>query len=111
MAKLQPIKGFTMIEILIVLGIVTCLYLFILPFVNISYSEPKVIIADYAYHQHQAINKLESVTYHNNSIIAEYLIKFNARGNVNISQKIIFLNSSKEYPMVIFLGCGRIEIE
>ena len=111
MVKQQRIKGFTLLETLIVLMIISSSYF--------SFSSSKAmpdyqeyeLIASLQYLQHQALYNTKTMNFDGKNVYSNEPIWFNAKGNVNKSQTITLAGKQKEYQLVIYLGGGRIEVK
>jgi len=111
MVKQRHIKGFTLLETLIVLLIITSSY-FSFDFNKLTpvYQQYE-LIASMQYIQHQALYNSKTMIFDQRNVYSNDPIYFNARGNVNKSQTITLGIKQKEYQLVIYLGGGRIEIK
>ena len=110
MAKLRSIKGFALLETMIVLLIISTLLLST-PYLYQKDFEVYDMISNYAYQQFLAIKHIEKRAFHADNIYHYYPITFNEKGNINLSQTISFKNRFSDRSLVIYLGGGRIEIK
>jgi len=111
MAKQPLIKGFTLLETLIVLMIISSSYVSFSSGKAIPDYQPYELIASMQYLQHQALYNTKTMTFENKNVYSAEPIWFNGRGNVNRSQTITFATQQREYQLVIYLGGGRIEVK
>lgn len=109
MEKLRSTKGFALLETMIVLLIISVM-LFLTPYRYRKDLEVHSMISDYAYQQFLAIKNIEKRIYNSNYIFHHQPISFNEKGNVNISQTVIYKKQLSEETLIIYLGGGRIEI-
>lgn len=110
MEKLRSIKGFALLETMIVLLIISTLLLST-PYLYQKDFEVYDMISNYAYQQFLAIKHIEKRAFHADNIYHYYPITFNEKGNINLSQTISFKNRFIDRSLVIYLGGGRIEIK
>ncbi len=109
MAKLKSTEGFALLETMVVLLIISIM-LFSTPIVYGKNLEVHAVISDYAYQQFLAIKNIEKSIYSSDYLLHHHPIFFNEKGNVNLSQTLIFKKQFSEKTLVIYLGGGRIEI-
>ena len=100
-------KGFTLLEMLAVLAIVSSLQILTLryqKFDSFSFAK-KLLVAEYAKVQNDAIYRKDYEIFEYDDLTSKYEIHFNGRGNVNMAQTVEFLDWT---DFVVWLGCGRI---
>ena len=105
MANIRHIKGFTLLEILIVLIIISTISIIYLPHkLNIDLSH-YTFIDNYQALQIEAIKDSKKLLYPN--IYSLYPIYFNKKGDVNMAQTI----SINNHHLIIHLGNGYLTYE
>lgn len=100
-------KGFTLLEMLLVLFIISAFYLLSLrqkPLSSLMY-EKKLLVSTFALTQNDALYFREMQIFEYEDIDNRFEIHFNSRGNINLAQSFEFLDMT---DFVIWLGCGRI---
>lgn len=113
MAKPMLNKGFTLIEFLIVLMIISVFNL-------LAFSGSKDITHNNQVEASNLSNNLTNLQFESYlnreknclvepGVIAKFPICFNANGNINLSQKISILNNNLK--ITVFLGAGKHEIK
>ncbi len=99
MDKLALNKGFTLLEMLIVLSIVCLLFTITLTSKTHIDEDYYSFSSKYLYLQSEAMRKAEKIS------IDDYDIYFNTKGNVNRAQTLTFSNFKK---IIVELGGGRL---
>jgi prepilin-type N-terminal cleavage/methylation domain-containing protein len=110
MEKLRSTRGFALLETMTVLLIISIMLL-TTPFMYPKDFEVYGLISDYAYQQFLAIKNIEKRGYNSDHLFHHHPIAFNEKGNINLSQTLIFRKQYNEETLVIYLGGGRIEIK
>ncbi|WP_078712324.1 type II secretion system protein [Anaerorhabdus furcosa] len=103
-------RGFTMVEMILVLFIISSVSILVLPLLRLPNMEDMQFANEYLVQQSECI-KMNNQQEYQSEIQANYPypIIFNYKGNVQMAQTITF--PSKHTQLVSQLGGGRIEIK
>ena len=97
-------KGFTMIEVLVCIMIISCLSLIYLSFKPFVFKDHHMFMYDYWYAQIQSMLQSKETALAEDGCYFAYPLYFNEKGNVNRAQTITCFDSQ----LVVELGLGRL---
>ncbi len=102
-------KGYTLLELMVVLAAISILSIIVLPFYRPLQDSVYTFVYDYLVMQAKTMASRKSSEFNKEyKLYHNYPIKLNEAGHINKAQTIIFDNHGRHHEMVIQLGGGRL---